>query len=173
VNAAFLSGGISYDGVHPTSLGYAVWADEMVRFINANYGTTIPRVDISGYLFSGNSSQGGYPVNLGANLTTEEVITWGAAVYTPEVMRTLADTFPVSARTAVAAPAAGRGSPCRPSRVAGAPESTTKPLPPTTSKRDRPRAVPLAFGRDVGLPFAGLARLTSGSSGGSRARRKV
>ena len=105
VNAAFLSGGlISYDGVHPTSLGYAVWADEMVRFVNANYGTTIPRPDLSAYLLSGNSSQGGYPVNLGASLTTEEAITWGAAIYTPEVMRTLADTFPVSARTAVAAP---------------------------------------------------------------------
>ena len=107
VNAAFLSGGlISYDGVHPTSLGYAVWADEMVRFINANYGTTIPRPDLSAYLLSGNSSQGGYPVNLGASLTTEEAIAWGAAIYTPEVMRTLADTFPVSARTAVAAPTA-------------------------------------------------------------------
>ncbi|MDX9734638.1 MAG: hypothetical protein RBU36_10970 [Thermoanaerobaculia bacterium] len=105
VNAAFLSGGlISYDGVHPTSLGYAVWADEMVRFINANYGTTIPRPDLSAYLFSGSSAQGGYPVNFGAALTTEDAIAWGAAIYTPEVMRTLADTFPVSARTAAAAP---------------------------------------------------------------------
>ena len=104
-NTAFLSGGItSYDGFHLTSLGYAIWADEVVQFINANYGTTIPRVDLAGYLFSGNSAQGGYPVNLGANLTAEEVIAWGAAIYTPEVMRTLADTFPVSARTAVAAP---------------------------------------------------------------------
>jgi hypothetical protein len=106
VNTAFLSGGlISYDGVHPTSLGYAVWADEMVQFINENYGTSIPRVDMSAYLFNGNTSTGGYPVGLSQVLTPEEAIEYGAAIFTPEAMGTLARTFPVSLRTSVAAPA--------------------------------------------------------------------
>jgi hypothetical protein len=106
VNTAFLSGGlISYDGVHPTSLGYAVWADEMVQFINENYGTSIPRVNMSTYLFNGNSSTGGYPVGLNQVVTPEEAIEYGSAIFTPEVMGTLARTFPVSLRTSVAAPA--------------------------------------------------------------------
>lgn len=107
VSAAFLSGGlISYDGVHPTALGYAVWADEMVRFINASYGTSIPRVNMYPYLFEGNSSAGGYPMNVGAPLTSEELIEYAAAIYTPDVMKALPATFPVSFRTSAAAPEA-------------------------------------------------------------------
>jgi len=105
VNANFLSGGlISYDGVHPTALGYAVWADEMVQFINASYGTSIPRVNVSTYLFSGNSSAGGFPLAAGQPPTTEQVIEYAAAIFTPEVMESLGKTFPVSFRTSAAAP---------------------------------------------------------------------
>lgn len=107
VNAAFLSGGlISYDGVHPTALGYAVWADEMAQFINASYGTSIPRVNMYPYLFNGNSSAGGFPMNVGTPLTTEELIEYAAAIYTPEVMKALPTMFPVSFRTSAAAPEA-------------------------------------------------------------------
>ena len=37
--SSFLTGGIfSYDGVHPTDLGYAIIANEWIRLINANGG---------------------------------------------------------------------------------------------------------------------------------------
>jgi len=106
VNAAFLSGGlISYDGVHPTALGYAVWADEMVKFINDSYGTSIPRVDLSTYLFTGNTSAGGFPLSIGGSYSTDEVIAWGAAIFTPDVMASLAATFPTPTSSLTPAPA--------------------------------------------------------------------
>lgn len=43
LNNNFLTGGIiSYDGVHPTDLGYAILANEWIRVINANGGTLDP-----------------------------------------------------------------------------------------------------------------------------------
>lgn len=46
LTSAFLSGGVfSYDGVHPTDLGYAVVANEWIRVINAN-GGTLPEIDL-------------------------------------------------------------------------------------------------------------------------------
>lgn len=44
--SAFLSGGVfSFDGVHPTELGYAILANEWIRVINAN-GGSLPEVDL-------------------------------------------------------------------------------------------------------------------------------
>ena len=64
LTSSYLSGGVfSYDGVHPSATGYAIVADALVQFVNASYGTTIPRVDMSPYLFNGNSS-GGFPTQL-------------------------------------------------------------------------------------------------------------
>lgn len=46
---AFLTGGIfSYDGVHPTDLGYAIVANEWIRLMNAN-GGDLPEVDLLPY----------------------------------------------------------------------------------------------------------------------------
>jgi lysophospholipase L1-like esterase len=43
ISAAFLSGGMfSYDGFHPSDLGYTLLANEFIRTINSNYGTKIP-----------------------------------------------------------------------------------------------------------------------------------
>jgi lysophospholipase L1-like esterase len=39
----------SLDGVHPTPRGYALIANEWIRVINANYGSTIPNVDPNTY----------------------------------------------------------------------------------------------------------------------------
>ncbi|GAA4038565.1 SGNH/GDSL hydrolase family protein [Hymenobacter glaciei] len=48
--AAFISGNLfSLDGVHPTPRGYAVVANEMIRAINAKYGSTVPGVDPTTY----------------------------------------------------------------------------------------------------------------------------
>jgi len=48
----FLSGGIfSYDGVHPTSFGYAVVAQEFVDVINESFGGSIPPIDLGPFVF--------------------------------------------------------------------------------------------------------------------------
>lgn len=45
---AFITGNLfSLDGVHPTQRGYAIIANEMIRAINAKYGSTIPTVDVT------------------------------------------------------------------------------------------------------------------------------
>jgi hypothetical protein len=96
---SYLSGGIySYDGIHPSAIGYAVVADEVVQFVNANYGTNLPRVDMATYLFNGNSSEGGFPATSFSFIgtpTQEEVMDWAAAYFTPEVLNGLAALFPV------------------------------------------------------------------------------
>jgi len=54
LTADFLLGGIfSYDGIHPQRIGYAVLADNLIQFINAEYGNTIPRVNMAEVLFEG------------------------------------------------------------------------------------------------------------------------
>jgi lysophospholipase L1-like esterase len=46
----FLTGGlISYDGIHPTELGYAVIANEFIRLINREYSASIPEVSLMEY----------------------------------------------------------------------------------------------------------------------------
>ena len=48
--ASFVSGNLfSLDGVHPTPRGYAVVANEMIRTINAKYGSAVPGVDATKY----------------------------------------------------------------------------------------------------------------------------
>ncbi|HSB36305.1 MAG TPA: hypothetical protein VLH41_05475, partial [Thermoanaerobaculia bacterium] len=59
VSTAYLSGGfVGYDGIHPTSIGYALIARDLIAFINANYGNSIPDVDMSPFLTRGNTSPG-------------------------------------------------------------------------------------------------------------------
>jgi len=54
LSTEFLLGGIfSYDGIHPQHIGYALMADELIQFINAEYGSEIPRVDMAAVLFEG------------------------------------------------------------------------------------------------------------------------
>jgi lysophospholipase L1-like esterase len=50
LTGAFLSGGLfGYDGIHPTDLGYALLANEWIRFINSR-GGQIPEVNLGPYL---------------------------------------------------------------------------------------------------------------------------
>jgi len=50
----FLLGGIfSFDGIHPQHIGYAMFADELIQFINATFGNSIPRIDMAQVLFEG------------------------------------------------------------------------------------------------------------------------
>ena len=49
-NASFIRGNLfSLDGVHPTSRGYAVIANEFIKVINATYGASIPQVNPTEY----------------------------------------------------------------------------------------------------------------------------
>jgi lysophospholipase L1-like esterase len=53
VTASFLTGGIfSYDGVHPSNAGYAVTADEWIKWINSTYGSNLPRPNVLQALFT-------------------------------------------------------------------------------------------------------------------------
>jgi hypothetical protein len=55
VTTSFLTGGIfSYDGVHPSAIGYGIIADEFVKALNAAKGTSIPRPNFSQILFTPN-----------------------------------------------------------------------------------------------------------------------
>jgi lysophospholipase L1-like esterase len=50
VNTDFLVGGFfSYDGVHPTDLGYAITANEWIDLLNGDSGS-IPRVDLAPFM---------------------------------------------------------------------------------------------------------------------------
>ncbi len=51
----YLTGGLfSYDGVHPTAIGYAVIADAFIRTLNAVKGTSYPRPNFGNILFEPN-----------------------------------------------------------------------------------------------------------------------
>ncbi len=107
---AFLSGGVfSYDGIHPSATGYAVMADELVKFINATYGTSVPRVPMASYVFNGNSQAGGYPATVGYDLSPEELIKYAAEIFTPESYSELRTVFPVDLDKLVPVAEPGRG----------------------------------------------------------------
>ena len=96
VTLGYLSGGFfGYDGYHPNAIGYAILADEVIKFVNAQYGTDVARVDMYPYLFNGNSQAGGFPV--GAQPTQDEIIEWAAAYFTDGVLEQMRQTFPIPA----------------------------------------------------------------------------
>lgn len=50
VNGAYITGNLfSLDGIHLTPMGYAIVANAYIKAINAQYGSTIPIVDITKY----------------------------------------------------------------------------------------------------------------------------
>jgi lysophospholipase L1-like esterase len=57
-SAAFLTGGIfSYDGVHPTSFGYAYIANAFIEAINRQFGAEIEPVNLYPFVFGTSSTQ--------------------------------------------------------------------------------------------------------------------
>jgi lysophospholipase L1-like esterase len=51
VKTDFITGGLfSYDGVHPTSLGYAILANEVIKSVNEHYGSTITQVSVTDFV---------------------------------------------------------------------------------------------------------------------------
>lgn len=58
-DVAFLTGGIfSYDGVHPTPLGYAVVANEFINTINEAFGAAIEPVNLLPFVFGPDGAAG-------------------------------------------------------------------------------------------------------------------
>lgn len=56
---AFLTGGLfSYDGVHPTPIGYAVLANAFIDAINGGFSASIPAVDYYPFVFGPEGSAG-------------------------------------------------------------------------------------------------------------------
>ncbi len=83
IGTAYLSGGFfGYDGIHPTSIGYAIAADELIQTINYYYGNSLPRVNMQTFLAHGDTWPGGYPN--GSLLGPVDPLEWGAAIFTPE-----------------------------------------------------------------------------------------
>ena len=99
LTSSYLAGGVfSYDGVPPTATGYAIVADALVQFVNANYGTNLPRVNMYPYLLSGNSQVGGYPTSSFGPPSQNEIIDFASAYFTAEVLDAFWRTMGVSAQ---------------------------------------------------------------------------
>ncbi len=70
---SFITGGtFSYDGVHPTSRGYAIIANEWIKVINSKFSANIPLVDIS--------SIPGQPIGMGKLAAGQDKVT---SIYEP------------------------------------------------------------------------------------------
>jgi hypothetical protein len=91
INAAFLTGGaFSYDGFHLTPIGYALLADDLVQFMNANFNAGLQRVNLSTYLFNGGTAGGLSGASSYAPLNGEDFERAVQAIFTPEFARQLA-----------------------------------------------------------------------------------
>ena len=122
LTAAYGTGGIfSYDGVHPSAIGYGIIADFFIKTLNAAKGTSIPPPNFSDILFTPNVPDVG-----GAALTSDggpwhySLDTWRAA---------LGAAF--SPRLAVVMPAVPRAS---------APVVPHRPTPRSVRTLDRDHA---------------------------------
>lgn len=64
LTADYITGGIfSLDGVHPTPLGYALVANELIEQINATYGADLKPVNLNQYLFGDANNPLGFVPN--------------------------------------------------------------------------------------------------------------
>ena len=98
INAAYLTGGaISFDGFHLTPIGYALLADDVTAFINANFNAGLPRPNLTTYLFNGGTNGGlsGFSATY-VPLNGEDFERAVQAIFTPEFAREMASLFSVS-----------------------------------------------------------------------------
>ena len=97
INAAFLTGGaFSYDGFHLTPIGYALLADDLIQFMNANFNASLPRVNLTTYLFNGGTNGGLAGSSSYAPLNGEDFERAVQAIFTPEFARQLASMISLS-----------------------------------------------------------------------------
>jgi hypothetical protein len=98
INAAFLTGGaFSYDGFHLTPIGYALLADDLTAFMNANFDASLPRVNLTTYLFNGGTNGGLSGASSYAPLNGEDYDRAVQGIFTPEFARQLASMFSMAA----------------------------------------------------------------------------
>jgi hypothetical protein len=91
INASFLTGGaFSYDGFHLSPIGYALLADDLVQFMNANFNAGLQRVNLSPYLFNGGTAGGLSGSALYTPLNGDDFERAVQAIFTPEFARQLA-----------------------------------------------------------------------------------
>jgi len=94
ISAAFLTGGaFSYDGIHLTPIGYALYADDLMQFMNANFNAGLPRVNMSTYLFNGGTAGGLSGSSSYAPMNGDDFDRAVQAIFTPEFARQLASMF--------------------------------------------------------------------------------
>ena len=99
LNADHSGGGIfSYDGFHLTPIGYALLADDLTKFINANFpGANLKEPDLSVYLFNGGTAGGlSGSSALYVPLNGEDYDRALQAIFMPEFTRQLASMFSLS-----------------------------------------------------------------------------
>ncbi|MCU0243101.1 MAG: hypothetical protein MUF51_11855 [Vicinamibacteria bacterium] len=89
LNNALLTGGVySYDGIHPTELGYALIANEWIQVIN-KYGTNLSLVNLLPYLMAGNTGTSASTMTAGI-----ESPAIGPLEFSEEAHRALLAVFP-------------------------------------------------------------------------------
>lgn len=123
LTSAYATGGLfSYDGVHPSAIGYGIIADAFIRTLNAVSGTSVPRPNFSDILFTPNCFPGsfGCPV-AGGGANVVEASRWGYSLDTwrgalnSAFSRRLSVVMP--ALPVPSAPVIPRGSGPRPTRT--------------------------------------------------------
>jgi hypothetical protein len=89
ISKDFVTGGFfAYgDAVHASNIGYSILADELIKFINTAYGTSVPRPDMSGVLFTPDVPA---PGTTGIGATVDSSI-----FFTETTWRSFFDEFPL------------------------------------------------------------------------------
>jgi hypothetical protein len=97
ISSAFLTGGaFSYDGFHLTPIGYALLADDLTAFMNANFDAGLHRVNLTTYLFNGGTAGGLSGSSAYAPLNGDDYERAVQAIFTPEFARQLASMISLS-----------------------------------------------------------------------------
>ncbi len=100
LTADFLLGGIySYDGIHTQNIGSALLADELIQFINAEYGDSIPRVNMAEVLFEGDWQSGVMPVKANEVIMSSESFEQLYKIFGPKIESTSQVRRPVAGST--------------------------------------------------------------------------
>ena len=86
VSSAFLTGGFfGYDGFHPTELGYAIIANDLVKTINAQLGTKVPQVNLRPFL-EGSATAGATSVMAATTTLSEQAAIGIVKAYLPNAL---------------------------------------------------------------------------------------
>lgn len=92
--AAFLTGGVfSYDGVHPTAIGYAFVANAFIAAINGKFGGHIPPVNLARVIFGQSIEQEALLDGLGGEQNADDAAGFTPFIFTEAAMRNLAWVF--------------------------------------------------------------------------------